>query len=151
MPATPEQLARYAQAFNASLTLRYFGVKVSFPSAELVRVTLDPVLPEHRGGLGTDAVNGGVLAALFDLAIGCTAALVDPTRRSATVQLSMSFMRAVKGPSLTIDARVQRAGGVLVFAEATLFDSTPTACAIATGMCRMSELPWADGASPATN
>jgi uncharacterized protein (TIGR00369 family) len=151
MPATPEQLDRYAQAFNASLTLRYFGVKVSFPSTDVVKVTLDPIPPEHRGGLGTDAVNGGVLAALFDLAIGCTAALVDPTRRSATVQLSMSFMRAVKGPSMTLEARVQRAGGVLVFAEATLFDSTHTACASATGLCRMSELPWADGASPATN
>ncbi|MHB8879714.1 MAG: hypothetical protein ACYC8T_39000 [Myxococcaceae bacterium] len=60
---TAEQLARYAELFNASLSLNHFGVRLSFPDTETVRVDLSPVRPEHRGGLGTDAVNGGVLAA----------------------------------------------------------------------------------------
>src|SRR5262245_58674648 len=89
----PEQLRRYADGFNSSASLKHFGVRISFPNSEVVQVDLDPVQEWHRGGLGTDAVNGGVLAAIFDLAIGCTPALIDPSRRTATVQLSMSFMR----------------------------------------------------------
>lgn len=73
---TPEQLARYAAAFNESETLKHFGVKVGFPDPETCEVVLDPVQQSQRGGLGSDAVNGGVLAAIFDLVIGCAPALV---------------------------------------------------------------------------
>ena len=81
----PEQLARYAELFNNSLVLKYFGARVSFPEGERVEIRIDPIRPEQRGGLGTSAVNGGVLAALFDFAIGVTPALIDPTRRTATI------------------------------------------------------------------
>src|SRR5712664_2901240 len=107
---SPQQPARYAELFNESLTLKYFGVRISFPEGQRVEIRLDHIRPEHRGGLGTSAVNGGVLAALFDLAIGCTPALVDPVRRTATMQLSMSFERPVLGDSLRVEAQVNSAG-----------------------------------------
>ena len=93
---SPESLQRYADGFNKSLTLRYFGAVVDFPSPTRIRVTL-PIRPEHRGGKGSSAVNGGVIAAMVDLTIGSSAALVDPTRKSATMQLSMSFERGLLG------------------------------------------------------
>ena len=67
---TTEQLARYAEQFNGSKTMQHFGVRIRFPDLEHVEVLLDPIRPEQRGGLGTAAVNGGVLAAVFDLAAG---------------------------------------------------------------------------------
>ena len=57
------------------------------------RCTTDKAKGNERGGMGFEAVNGGILAAMFDLVLGASVALVDPTRRSATMQLSMSFMR----------------------------------------------------------
>src|SRR5689334_9192067 len=102
---TPEQLKRYADAFNDSQTLKFFGCRLTFDSDKVI-VTLDPIRPEQRGGLGTDAVNGGVLAALFDLAIGCTPALVDPSRRTATISLSMNFERAVVRNKLRVEAKI---------------------------------------------
>lgn len=146
-----EQLARYAQAFNQSQTVAFFGTRVSFPDELTARVDLDPVLPHHLGGMGTDAVNGGVLAALFDLAIGVTAALVDPTRRSATAQLSVSFMRAVRGARFHIIATTARQGDVLTFSTARLFDSTGVECAMASGLVRLSKQKWLDGESPPIN
>lgn len=148
---TAEQLKRYADQFNQSQTLAHFGVKVRFPDADTVEAVIEQIRPEQRGGLGADAVNGGVLAAMFDLAIGCTPALVDPTRRSATVQLSINFMRAVRGASLVARAKIERAGDVLLFASAQILDEKGTVCANATGMSRMSELPWGSGESPAIN
>ena len=148
---TPEQLARYAELFNASKTMEHFGVKIHFPDADRVVATLDPIRPEQRGGLGSDAVNGGVLAALFDLCIGCAPATIDPTRRSATVQLSMNFMRGVRGDKLIATGKVDRAGNTLVFCSSEIRDGAGNLCATCTGMVRFSEMKWAQGESPAIN
>src|SRR6185295_7626672 len=88
MPEEPNkraQLERYAHAFNTSELLKYLSGHLTFSEAgDRVLVRVDPVLPTHRGGMGTAAVNGGVLAATFDFVIGITAALVDPTPSSGT-------------------------------------------------------------------
>ena len=86
-------------------------------------VELPEVRAEHRGGLGTAAVNGLVLAGLFDLAVGSTVVLLDPRRRSATVQLSMSFERAVFGSSARCEAWIDRAGQRTLFASARILDA----------------------------
>lgn len=148
---TAEQLKRYSEQFNQSATLSHFGVQVTFPDADTVECVIAQIKPEQRGGLGADAINGGVLAAMFDLAIGCTPALVDPTRRSATVQLSINFMRAVRGNRLVARAKIDRAGDVLLFASAQILDEKGTVCATCTGMSRLSDLPWSGGESPAVN
>lgn len=146
-----ELLARYAELFNRSETLKFFGVRVSFPSIERVEVQLDSIRPHHRGGLGTSAVNGGVLAAIFDLAIGCTPALLDPKRRSATMQLSMSFERPVFGNSLRAEARIDSARKLVLFSSARILDAAGVECARCQGVVRISNLPWQSGESPAVN
>jgi len=139
---TPEQLLRTAELFNESGALRAFGVRISFPTVANVLLTVDPVLPQHRGGLGTDAVNGGVLAGLFDLAIGCTALLIDPTRRSATMQLSMSFERPVRGDRFTVEAEITSAGSKTLYSAARVLDEKGAVCARCQGLTRVSSLPW---------
>lgn len=148
---TRDQLDRYANAFNESQTLKYFGVKLRFPDLETVEVFMEQILPAHRGGLGSDAVNGGVLAAIFDLIIGCTPALVDPTRRSATAHLSINFLTALRGNSLLARAKVDRGGSTLVFSSASIFDDQGNECANATGISRLSSIPWAADGTPAVN
>ena len=145
-----EQLAKYCESFNASRALKAFGVRVEFPDLERVRVVMDPVREDHLGGLGTSAVNGGVLAAAFDLAIGCTPALIDPTKRNATMQLSMSFLKPVTGTRFHIDARIDRAGSDTLFATAHLFDEKGVLCSTCSGLVKMSSRPWNDGHSPST-
>jgi uncharacterized protein (TIGR00369 family) len=147
----PEQLARYAEQFSRSKTVQYFGVEVSFPDGDHVEVRLPSVRPEHRGGLGGEAVNGGVLAAIFDLVIGCTPALIDPTRRTATMQLSMSFERAVRGNSLRALGQIDSAGQAVLFASASILDASGTVCARCQGVVRLSKLAWQSGESPAVN
>lgn len=147
---TPEALARYAEEFNKSRSLQFFGVRVSFPEGNRVRAELE-VRPDHLGGLGAEAVNGGVLAAMFDLVVGCTPALRDPTRRTATVQLSMSFMRPVLGSAIYAEAKIDSGGSSTVFASAELFDGKGEVCAKCDAVVRVSNLSWASGASPAIN
>lgn len=146
-----EVLERYAEQFNRSETLKFFGARIVFPTLEHLEVRLDSIRHHHRGGLGTSAVNGGVLAAMFDLAIGCTPALLDPTRRSATMQLSMSFERPVFGDSLRAEGRIDSARKLVLFASARILDSAGMECARCQGVVRISNLPWQSGQSPAVN
>ncbi|MDY7229186.1 PaaI family thioesterase [Hyalangium rubrum] len=148
---TQEQLDRYAEQFNQSLTLRFLGVRVSFPEGRKVVVAIPEVRPEHRGGLGTTAINGGIISALFDLVIGCTPALLDPTRRCATLQLSVSFQRPLTGDSVQAEAEIDSHGKNTLFASARVLDSQGTVCARAQGIVRISSAPWASGESPAIN
>ncbi len=148
---TQEQLDRFAEQFNKSQTLRFLGARLSFPGGRKSVVAIPEVRPEHRGGLGTSAVNGGIIAALFDLVIGCTAALVDPTRRCATLQLSMSFQRPLTGDTVRAEAEIDSVGKNTLFASARILDAQDQVCARAQGVVHLSTLPWASGDSPAVN
>ncbi|WP_434388031.1 PaaI family thioesterase [Melittangium boletus] len=150
-PPTQEQLDRFAEQFNQSATMRHFNTRLSFPEGKKVVIAIPELRPEHRGGLGTDAVNGGILAALFDLAIGCTPALRDPSRRAATMQLSMSFERPVRGDSARVEATIDTAGTSSLFASARVYDAEGTVCARCQGVVKLSKMKWASGDSPAVN
>lgn len=150
MPAPDllKQLEQYAQAFDHSGIPGVYGFKVRFPSTERVEILIDPVRPEHRGGLGTAAINGGVMSAMFDLAIGCTPALIDPSRRSATVHLSINFEQPVHGDAIRAEAWVESAGASTVFSSAVIYDGQGKICARCQGIAKLSKLPWANGQSP---
>lgn len=147
MAPTQEDLDRYAAAFNAGDILQHFGAQIRFPDLSSVEAVLAPVETRHRGGLGTEAVNGGVIAALFDLTIGVSSALVDPSRRSATVQLSMNFVAPLHGDVVRAVARVDRSGKRLVFASASVMDGEGRTCATGQGVVQLGSSPWGD--SPA--
>lgn len=146
---TTEQLQAYVDGFNASATLGFFGARIEFGDNK-ARAIIDPVTPAMRGGLGGKYINGGVVAALFDLAIGITPALVDPTRKCATMSLSMNFERPVGGDRVVCEAWIDRAGPV-VFASAHIIDGDGRVCAHATGLVRHSKKKWDSGTSPAIN
>jgi acyl-coenzyme A thioesterase PaaI-like protein len=130
-------LDHYAASLNQAPFMRYFGFRISYPNGERVVITLDEVLAAHRGGMGTEAVNGGVLAAMFDYALGNTAMLAPPLRRNATVQLSMTFERASLGTSLRCEAQIDRAASRMLFSSARILDSEGNVCARATGVVHM--------------
>jgi uncharacterized protein (TIGR00369 family) len=120
--ATLEALRALAQGWNESPPMQRLGARLDFDRVDRVRAVLDPVAPYHRGGMGTDAVNGVVLAGLFDLAIGTVGWLTRPDARSATVSLAMTFLRPTRGDRVVVEARLLRAGTNLTFAAAEIFD-----------------------------
>ncbi|MFT3696727.1 MAG: PaaI family thioesterase [Kofleriaceae bacterium] len=136
MTDVPKQadLDDFARGWNQTDVLRYLGFHMAFPDQRTVEVSLPKVMGQQRGGKGTDAINGGILAALYDFALGATSLLVVPIRRSATVQLSMSFEKAVRGNSARCVARVDRSTKNLVFSAAELYDEAGTMCSRAQGV-----------------
>lgn len=104
--------------------MKRLGVRLEFERVDRVRAVIDPVKPFHRGGIGTAAVNGAVLAGLFDLAIGTVGWLSRPDTRSATVSLAMTFLRPTRGDRIVVEARMLRAGINLTFAAAEILDES---------------------------
>jgi uncharacterized protein (TIGR00369 family) len=132
---TLESLHALADLWNASASMRHFGARLEFTRVDRVRAVIDPVRDVHRGGMGTEAVNGVVLAGLFDLVIGTVGWLTRPDTRSATVNLAMSFFRPTRGDRVVAEARLIRAGLNLIFAAAEIFDGEDRVSARCDGTC----------------
>lgn len=132
---TLEALRSLAEVWNSGPPMKHFGARLEFTRVDRVRAVIDPVLPFHRGGLGSEAVNGVVLAGLFDLVIGTVGWLTRPDARSATVNLAMSFLRPTMGERVVAEARLLRAGMNLVFASAEISGGSGEATARCDGTC----------------
>jgi uncharacterized protein (TIGR00369 family) len=138
-PAYPtlESLKALGEMWNASAAMKHFGARLDFTRVDRVRAVIDPVTDVHRGGLGTDAINGVVLAGLFDLVIGTVGWLTRPDSRSATVNLAMSFFRPTRGDRVAAEAWLIRAGMNLVFAAAEILDGDGKVTARCDGTCAL--------------
>jgi len=136
-PAYPsvESLRALGEMWNASPPMKHFGARLEFTRLDRVRAVIDPVQPFHRGGMATEAVNGVVLAGLFDLVIGTVGWLTRPESRTATVNLSMAFVRPTRGDRIVAEGRLIRAGLNLVFAAAEILDGSGEVSARCEGTC----------------
>ena len=132
---TLQALRVLADTWNSAPPMRQLGARLDFQRLDRVRAVLDPVMPFHRGGMGTDAVNGAVLAGLFDLVIGTVGWLTRPETRSATVNLAMTFFRPTRGDRVVAEARLIKTGLNLVFAAAEIFDAQGETTARCDGTC----------------
>jgi uncharacterized protein (TIGR00369 family) len=130
-----EAMQALAEVWNSGPPMKHFGARLEFTRLDRVRAVIDPVQSFHRGGMGTDAINGVVLAGLFDLVIGTVGWLTRPDTRSATINLSMSFFRATRGDRIAAEARLVRAGTNLVFASAEITDASGEVTARCDGTC----------------
>ncbi len=114
------------------------GAVLDLATPGLVRAVVDPIRPEHRGGLGTDAVNGAVMAGIFDLVIGLCGYLQTAGRRAGVAQLSIQFLRPVNGTRFEVVGHPVRAGTNLVFATSELRDERGIVCARCDGIVAVS-------------
>jgi acyl-coenzyme A thioesterase PaaI-like protein len=133
-----EQLAAFEEEWNQHPGMRHMGARVDLSTPGLVRAVVDPIKPEHRGGLGTDAVNGAVMAGVFDLVIGLAGYLQTVGRRAGVAQLSIQFLRPVLGNRFDVVGHPVRAGTNLVFATAELHNEQGIVCARCDGMVAVS-------------
>jgi acyl-coenzyme A thioesterase PaaI-like protein len=135
---TDAQREDLAARWNAHPGMQHLGARVDLPAPNLVRAILDPIKPFHRGGLGTEAVNGATIAGLFDLVIGLAGYLHTAGRRAGVAQLNVHFLRPVLGDRLQVTGWPTRAGLNLVFAAAELRDERGNVCAVCSGIVAVS-------------
>lgn len=142
--AMPEPLSSDLRAelnarWNAHLGVQRMGVTLDIVSRNELRAAVDPVEPHHRGGMGTAAVNGPTIAAVFDLATGLTGYLQALGKRVGVAQLNIQFLRPVLGSRFEVVARPDKVGKSIVFVSCELTDQEGSVCARASGLVSVSQ------------
>ena len=94
----------------------------------------------HRGGGGTDAVNGGIVAYMFDglLGVAVRSVWTSSVTGQVTISLNIQYLRMLKAQTkITGRAHVTRQGTSTVFVEGEIFDESGTACAKCVGIYKL--------------
>jgi acyl-coenzyme A thioesterase PaaI-like protein len=123
----------WAARFNALPAMSAMDARLDLSDPAIVLVHLSEVRPQHQGGMGSAAVNGAVIAGLFDAALGVAGVVQFPGRRAGTVELSVKFMRPTRGRSVDAYAITLKRAEGLAFMEGELW-SAGRLCAVATGI-----------------
>lgn len=133
IPLGESERAVWAEQFNRLPAVRRFETAIDLRDEAIVRVMLGTIHEHHLGGLRLRAVNGAVLAGLFDCALGVAGTLQFRDKRTGTCELSMKFMRAVFDAPIEVFAACVKRTDTLAFTESALY-SNGRLCATATGM-----------------
>ncbi len=121
------------QIFNKSVQLQYMGARIDLSNPERPVAVIDELQPHHAGGIGSDAVNGGVIAAMADLALGLLGLLHYKDGMTATAQLNVHYLKPFRTPSLKAVAFTQKVVGNRIFGQVELYNEKDEMCAIAYG------------------
>jgi acyl-coenzyme A thioesterase PaaI-like protein len=136
---TDDMRAQLAARWNAHPGIERMGVTLDIISRNELRGVVDPIAPHHRGGMGTPAVNGPTIAAIFDLVTGLTGYLQTPGQKVGVAQLNIRFLRPVLGDRFEVVGRPAKSGRTLVFVECELLDEGGMVCAEADGLVSVSQ------------
>lgn len=98
---------------------QWMGLRIDSIGDNRAVVSLD-VQPHHRGGGGTAAVNGGVIAYLCDAALGAVVAGLRWPPQMVTVSLHVSYLAPTVGERISAEGVITSAGRSLVFADITI-------------------------------
>lgn len=133
---------RYAGFFEAQQLI----AEESAPGTAILRL-VNP-RDDQRGGGGTSALNGGVIAYMFDGALGgAVASLVVqefgngandiPGYAESTISLTINYVKPALGDAFEAHGTAIRTGRTVAFAEGKLYDSDGEICATASGVWRI--------------
>jgi uncharacterized protein (TIGR00369 family) len=103
---------------------------------------------DQRGGGGTSALNGGVIAYMFDGALGAAVASLAtekfgdanhdlPGYGESTISLTINYVKPALGDTFEAHGTAIRTGKTVAFAEGKLYDEAGEICATASGVWRI--------------
>lgn len=140
IPLDAAARAAWAARMNALPAMQLMGARLDLADEAIVRMSLETVAPHHLGGLGTKAVNGGVIAGLFDGALGVAGVLQFAGQRAGTIELSMKLMRPAFEAPLVVHGICVRRSAHLAFTEAECY-ADGRLCAAASGIVAVASKP----------
>jgi uncharacterized protein (TIGR00369 family) len=125
--------AEVESMFNRSIQVQQLGARIDLANPEQPKAIIDALQPHHGGGIGSDAVNGGVLAAMADLALGLLGLTYYKEGMTATAQLTVHYLKPFRSKGLIAEARVQQVVGNRIFGTVELTNDKGEVCTIAYG------------------
>lgn len=119
--------------FNESVQLKQMHIRVDLSTSKLPLVFIDEVMDIHKGGIGTDAVNGAVIALLSDLAIGLLGIYHYADGLTATSSLTIHYVKPLLTQKVIVKAEETQVIGKRIFGVATIMNEKDEVCSYANG------------------
>lgn len=119
--------------FNESIQLKHVGAVVDLSNPNRPVVSIKEVTELHRGGIGGEAVNGGVISMLVDLSIGLLGLTRFGEGMTATAQLSIFFIRPLIAREVIIESEITDVVGNRIFGKVSVMNEKREVCSYATG------------------
>ena len=119
--------------FNASTQLKQMHIRVDLSNPFSPIVLIDQVSEIHQGGIGTEAVNGAVIAMLVDLAIGLLGVNHFAEGMTATSNLNINYVKPLIATKVIVKAEQTEVIGKRIFGIARVMNEKEEVCAYATG------------------
>ncbi len=120
--------------FNQSLQLKAIGASIDLSNLARPVVMIKNVTDVHKGGIGGNAVNGGVVSMLVDLAIGLLGISYYGEGLTATHHLSIHFAKPLLATSIRLEAEETSVVGNRVFGHVKVMNEKNEVCAYASGV-----------------
>jgi uncharacterized protein (TIGR00369 family) len=127
------------EEWNEELFFKWAGIEIMEVAEGYAKMCIN-IEPHHRGGGGTKAINGGIVAYLFDGLLGlCTATQWDEnTIGMATISLNVNYVGMLHAEKIVVgEAKVIKRGRGTVFLEANVKDDTGNLAATCTGIYKL--------------
>ncbi|QMI49060.1 PaaI family thioesterase [Burkholderia sp. MBR-1] len=134
IPGPADARAQWQACLGAMPIIDHLGAALDLSDRRIVRLALVTRTPAHEGGLGTDALNGAIIAGLIDCAMSVTGILHMRGRTCGTVQMSIQFMKPVRTASPVVECVAMRRSSSVVFVEAQLIEGRGRCSVLATGV-----------------
>lgn len=125
--------------WNAKPYTQWAGVRIVEASGGRSRLELE-VEDHHRGGAGTEGINGAIIAYLHDIIQGAAVRSAwDAAHLSmATISLNIQYLQVLKAKRRVVGTgRLLQRGGAVAYAESELLDEAGNVCSRSAGQFRL--------------
>jgi uncharacterized protein (TIGR00369 family) len=119
--------------YNRSIQLKHMGARVMLDNPAAPVAIIDPVSDIHVGGIGSEAIHGGVIAGLADLALGLLGLHHYREGMTATAQITVHYLKPFRTKAIIATAHTQQVVGNRIFGTVELTNDKGDICAIAYG------------------
>jgi acyl-coenzyme A thioesterase PaaI-like protein len=119
--------------FNSSIQLKHSGIRVDLTDIHRPLVIIDTVEEYHKGGIGTEAVNGAVIAMLADLAIGLLGLTHYSEGMTGTSNLSITYAKPLLAKKVIVSAEQTEVINKRIFGIVRVMNEKEEIFAYATG------------------
>jgi uncharacterized protein (TIGR00369 family) len=119
--------------FNSSIQLRHSGIRIDLSDINKPLVIIDTIEEYHKGGIGTEAVNGAVIAMLADLAIGLLGLAHYAEGMTGTSNLSINYVKPLLAKKVIVSAQQTEVLNKRIFGIVRVMNEKEEVCAYATG------------------
>lgn len=119
--------------FNASVQLKHSGIRIDLTDISKPLVIIETVEEYHKGGIGTEAVNGAVIAMLADLAIGLLGLAHYSEGMTGTSNLSINYVKPLLAKKVIASAEQTEVVNKRIFGIVRVMNEKGEVCAYATG------------------